>query len=179
MPKTYWVATYRAIHDADKVAAYAKLAGPALQAAGGRFLARGNPAVIYDNAVQQRVVLIEFDSVAQARAAYSAYAGRCARSATRSSRYPHRRGRVMSQKFEADAMRSTRCIAAAASSFRTRGMRAARNTSRRWDSRRSRRPAPAMRGRGAGRTAPCPRSRAQYLRTIVDATGFRERGFRG
>ena len=70
MPKTYWVATYRAIHDADKFAAYAKLAGPAIQAAGGRFLARGNPAQVYDNAVPQRVVLIEFDSVAQARACH-------------------------------------------------------------------------------------------------------------
>ena len=70
MPKTYWVATYRAIHDADKFAAYAKLAGPALQAAGGRFLARGNPAQVYDNGVPQRVVLIEFASVAQARAAH-------------------------------------------------------------------------------------------------------------
>ena len=62
--------TYRAVHDADKFAAYAKLAGPALQAAGGRFLARGNPAQVYDNAVKQRVVLIEFDSVAQAIAAH-------------------------------------------------------------------------------------------------------------
>lgn len=76
MPKAYWVATYRAIHDEGKFAAYAKLAGPALQAAGGRFLARGNPAEVYDNGVKQRVVLIEFDSVAQARAAHdgAAYA---------------------------------------------------------------------------------------------------------
>lgn len=70
MAKVYWVATYRAIHDPDAFAAYAKLAGPALQAGGGRFLARGNPAQIYDNAVDGRVVLIEFDSVAQARAAH-------------------------------------------------------------------------------------------------------------
>lgn len=70
MARTYWVATYRAIHDEGKFAEYAKLAGPALQAGGGRFLARGNPARVYDNAVKQRVVLIEFDSVAQAVAAY-------------------------------------------------------------------------------------------------------------
>jgi uncharacterized protein (DUF1330 family) len=70
MPKTYWVATYRAIHDSQKFDDYAKLAGPALTAAGGRFLARGNPAQVYDNAVAQRVVLIEFDSVDQARAAH-------------------------------------------------------------------------------------------------------------
>jgi uncharacterized protein (DUF1330 family) len=70
MAKTYWVATYRAIHDPDKFAAYAKLAGPALQAAGGRFLARGNAAQVYDNAAPGRVVLIEFPSVAQAIAAH-------------------------------------------------------------------------------------------------------------
>jgi uncharacterized protein (DUF1330 family) len=70
MAKVYWVATYRAIHNPDAFAAYAKLAGPALTAAGGRFLARGNPLQVYDNAVNQRVVLIEFDSVEQARAAH-------------------------------------------------------------------------------------------------------------
>jgi len=70
MAKVYWVATYRAIHNPDAFAAYAKLAGPALAAGGGRFLARGNPAQVYDNAVNGRVVLIEFDSVAQARAAH-------------------------------------------------------------------------------------------------------------
>ena len=30
MSKAYWVATYRAVKDPDKLAAYAKLAGPAL-----------------------------------------------------------------------------------------------------------------------------------------------------
>lgn len=74
MAKAYWVATYRAIHDTEKFAAYAKLAGPALQAAGGRFLARGNPAQIYDNAVNGRVVLIEFPSVAAATAAHDSAA---------------------------------------------------------------------------------------------------------
>ena len=74
MSKTYWVATYRAIHNADAFAAYAKLAGPALQAHGGRFLARGNPAQVYDNAVAGRVVLIEFDSVEQAKAAHDSAA---------------------------------------------------------------------------------------------------------
>jgi uncharacterized protein (DUF1330 family) len=70
MAKVYWVATYKAVHDPEAFAAYAKLAGPALQAAGGKFLARGNPAKIYDNAINGRVVLIEFASVAQAIAAH-------------------------------------------------------------------------------------------------------------
>ncbi len=70
MPKAYWVSTYRAIHDPDKLAAYAKLAGPALTAAGGRFLARGEPAQVYELGMKQRTVLVEFDSVAQAVAAH-------------------------------------------------------------------------------------------------------------
>ena len=70
MAKTYWINTYRSITDQDAFAAYAKLAGPALQAAGGRFLARGNPAKVYENGLNQRTVLIEFDSVAQAVAAH-------------------------------------------------------------------------------------------------------------
>ena len=63
MPKAYWVATYRSVNNPDKLAAYAKLAGPAIQAAGGRFLARGTAAKAYEAGVAQRVVIIEFDSV--------------------------------------------------------------------------------------------------------------------
>jgi uncharacterized protein (DUF1330 family) len=70
MPKAYWIATYRAIHDPEALAAYAKLAGPALQKAGARILARGNPAQVYDGGLSLRAVLIEFDSVAQAVAAH-------------------------------------------------------------------------------------------------------------
>ncbi len=70
MPKTYWVSTYRVVKDAEKVAAYAKLAGPALTAAGGRFLARGVPSMAYELGSKERTVLIEFDSVDQATAAH-------------------------------------------------------------------------------------------------------------
>jgi uncharacterized protein (DUF1330 family) len=70
MAKAYWVATYRSISNQDALAAYAKLAAPAIQAGGGRFLARGNPAKVYENGVAQRVVIIEFDSVEQAIAAH-------------------------------------------------------------------------------------------------------------
>ena len=70
MSKTYWVSTYRAVKNADKVAAYAKLAGPALTAAGGRFLARGMPSMAYELGSKERTVLIEFDSVEQAAAAH-------------------------------------------------------------------------------------------------------------
>ena len=70
MPKAYWIAAYRSINDPEALAAYAKLGGPALQKAGGRVLARGNPAQVYDGGLGQRTVLIEFDSVAQAIAAH-------------------------------------------------------------------------------------------------------------
>ena len=70
MPKAYWVSAYRAVKDVDKLAAYAKLAGPALTAGGGRFLARGEPAKVYEHGLKQRTVLIEFDSVEQAVAAH-------------------------------------------------------------------------------------------------------------
>lgn len=70
MAKAYWVSAYRAVKDPEKLAAYAKLAGPALTAAGGRFLARGEPAHVYELGMKQRTVLLEFDSVAQAVAAH-------------------------------------------------------------------------------------------------------------
>ena len=70
MSKASWVSTYRAIKNADKVAAYAKLAGPALSAAGGRFLARGAPSMVYELGLKERTVLIEFESVAHATAAH-------------------------------------------------------------------------------------------------------------
>ena len=68
--KAYWVSAYRAVHSPEKHAAYAALAGPALTAAGGRFLARGMPAKVYESGMNQRVVILEFDSVEQAVAAH-------------------------------------------------------------------------------------------------------------
>ena len=70
MAKAYWVATYRSISDPDKLAAYAKLAGPAIQAAGGKFLARGTPVKTYEAGLNQRCVVIEFPSVAAATGAH-------------------------------------------------------------------------------------------------------------
>jgi len=70
MPKAYWISAYRSIRDSDALAAYAKLALPALQNAGGRFLARVAPAKVYEQGVSERTVLIEFASVAAAVAAH-------------------------------------------------------------------------------------------------------------
>jgi uncharacterized protein (DUF1330 family) len=74
MPKGYWVACYRSISNPDALAAYAKLAAPAIAAAGGRFLARGNADKAYEAGIAQRVVLIEFDSVERAIAAHDSEA---------------------------------------------------------------------------------------------------------
>ncbi len=70
MPKAYWINSFRSIRDPEKLAAYAELAGPAMRAAGGRFLARGMPAQVFESGVMERTTLIEFDSVEQAVAAY-------------------------------------------------------------------------------------------------------------
>ena len=70
MAKAYWVVTYRSISNPDALAAYAKVAGPAIAAAGGRFLARGTAAKAYEAGLMQRVVIIEFDSVEKAVAAH-------------------------------------------------------------------------------------------------------------
>ena len=76
MGKGYWITAYRKVHDPEKLTAYAKLAGPAIQAAGGRFLARGTAAKSFEAGLQERTVLIEFDSVAQAIATYGSEAYR-------------------------------------------------------------------------------------------------------
>jgi uncharacterized protein (DUF1330 family) len=72
--KGYWVSAYRTISDPEKLAAYGKLAGPAVAAGGGRMLARGGQVVAHDDGVAERVVLIEFDSYEQAVAAHASEA---------------------------------------------------------------------------------------------------------
>jgi uncharacterized protein (DUF1330 family) len=66
----YWINFYREVSDEAKVEAYAELAGPALHAAGGTSLARGLPEQTYEAGVQNRTVLIEFESVEAALAAH-------------------------------------------------------------------------------------------------------------
>ena len=70
MPKAFWVATYRSVSNPEALAAYAKLSGPAINAAGGRILLRGLPAHTYENGLMERKVVIEFDSVDHAKAAH-------------------------------------------------------------------------------------------------------------
>ena len=70
MPKGYWLTFYRSIRNPAALTEYGRLAVPAIQAGGGRFLARGRPARAYEAGLQERTVVIEFDSVAQAVATY-------------------------------------------------------------------------------------------------------------
>jgi uncharacterized protein (DUF1330 family) len=70
MSKAYWINCYREVTDPDKLAAYARLAGPAIEASGGRFLARATAAQTYEAGVKERIVVIEFASVEQAIAAH-------------------------------------------------------------------------------------------------------------
>ena len=70
MPGAYWVNTVREVRDQDRLAAYVRLAGPAIAAAGGRFVARGTAAAAFEAGATERTALIAFDSVEAAVAAY-------------------------------------------------------------------------------------------------------------
>ena len=70
MAKAYWVSTYFSVSDPNALAEYAKLAGPAIAAGGGKFIARGTAAQASEKGVMQRVVIIEFDSIEKAAAAH-------------------------------------------------------------------------------------------------------------
>jgi uncharacterized protein (DUF1330 family) len=70
MAKAYMVVCYHSVSDEEALKAYAKLAAPATEGAGGRYLARGMPAKIYESGLNQRTVVVEFDSLAQAIAAH-------------------------------------------------------------------------------------------------------------
>jgi uncharacterized protein (DUF1330 family) len=63
MKKAYWVVAYRSISDESALKAYAALAVPAIQSFGGRLLtgpaSRIQP---YEVGLQQRAIVVEFDS---------------------------------------------------------------------------------------------------------------------
>src|SRR3982751_4927238 len=70
MAKGYWITAYRSISDPEALAAYARLAAPALSAQGGRFLARGMPQKTMEQGPMLRTVIIEFPPLEKAMAAY-------------------------------------------------------------------------------------------------------------
>jgi len=66
MAKGYWVSVYQSIPKPDALAAYAKLAAPAILAAGGKFVVRGTAKKTYEAGKLERTVVVEFESVARA-----------------------------------------------------------------------------------------------------------------
>jgi uncharacterized protein (DUF1330 family) len=64
--KGYWIVCYQSVSDASVLPEYAKAARPVVEAAGGRQLVAGKPAKAYEAAVDQRTVVIEFESVEKA-----------------------------------------------------------------------------------------------------------------
>ena len=70
MAKGYWITCYRSVRDAAALASYAKAAGPAIEGHGGHFLARGIPVKGYESGLNQRLVIIEFESTMKAIEAY-------------------------------------------------------------------------------------------------------------
>lgn len=66
----HFLSIYRSVHDDGRIAAYRELAGPALEAAGGRFVARATASAAFESGLRDRVVILEFDDVDAAVAAY-------------------------------------------------------------------------------------------------------------
>jgi uncharacterized protein (DUF1330 family) len=82
MPKAYVIVDMDVI-DPDRFATeYAPRSGPAVEAAGGRYLARGGETVVLEgNRQPNRTVVIEFPSLDAAKAWYDSPAYREARAA--------------------------------------------------------------------------------------------------
>ena len=60
--KGYWI-TLCHVTDSETYGEYIKLAGPAIQKYGGKFLARGGEQVKYEGSSYDRTVVVEFDSL--------------------------------------------------------------------------------------------------------------------
>ena len=81
MSAAYIVTTYMSVSDTAKFTEYARLAGPAIEGAGGTFLARRTAVAAFEAGRTERTVLIAFGSVELAVAAYNSSAYREALSA--------------------------------------------------------------------------------------------------
>jgi uncharacterized protein (DUF1330 family) len=78
VPKGYWITWYHSDVDASVHPKYAELAGKAIESFGGRFLARGVPVATYEGGFGHRCVVVEFNSAADATAAYESASYRAA-----------------------------------------------------------------------------------------------------
>jgi uncharacterized protein (DUF1330 family) len=66
----YWVVSYQSVSDPAAISEYAKLARTALEALGGRVIVADKPAKTHEAGVQQLVVVVEFENLEKAIAAY-------------------------------------------------------------------------------------------------------------
>lgn len=75
MKKGYWVVAYRSVSDESALKEYGKLAIPAIEAGGGKALIRTADAIEpRESGLNQRVVVMEFDSFEKAVATYNSAA---------------------------------------------------------------------------------------------------------
>lgn len=66
----YLIVSYLEAPDPDALAEYAGKAGAVMQGKGAKFIARGAPVKTYEHGKDERAVIIEFESVEVARAAF-------------------------------------------------------------------------------------------------------------
>ena len=66
----YWVVCYKSVSNPAALSEYTKLAGTALEALGGRVIVGGKPAETHEAGVDQLVVVVEFENLEKAIAAY-------------------------------------------------------------------------------------------------------------
>ena len=68
--KGYWVVCYQSVSNPAAISEYARLARAVLDAFGGRVIIGGKPAKTHEAGVDQSVVVIEFENLEKAIAAY-------------------------------------------------------------------------------------------------------------
>ena len=67
--KAYWI-TRSHVHDEAEYNEYIKLAGPAIRKHGGTFLVRGGEQIELEGGQYERTVLVEFNSMNEAKLCY-------------------------------------------------------------------------------------------------------------
>ena len=70
MLKGYFLSAHRSPADPNKRQAYLELAGPAIISANGKLLASTNIIDAHENGVEEQTVLVEFESLENAKAFY-------------------------------------------------------------------------------------------------------------
>jgi len=66
----YWVVCYKSVSNPEAISEYVKLALTALEALGGRVIVSGKPAATHEAGLDQSVVVVEFENLEKAIAAY-------------------------------------------------------------------------------------------------------------